>query len=206
MRHSSLLAPLLAALALAAPARAGDECKHAGPNGCDHAHGSGEAGRDGHHEGDKAGHKAGHAEEARPAAKPDARPAGWTLARGDKLSGAPVVGLARLLEDPAAHQGQVRTVEGTVRQACTSKGCWMELATSADGKGPGVRVTFKDYAFFVPTDSAGLQARVEGVVSLADLPEAQAKHYESEGAKIARGADGKAREVQLVASAVELRK
>ena len=179
MRHSSLLVPLLVALSLAAPARAGDECKHAGPNGCNH--GSGEAGKDG-------------------------RPNGWALARGDKLSGAPAVSLAKLLEDPAAHQGQVRTVEGTVRQACTRKGCWMELAASANGKGPGIRVTFKGYAFFVPTDSAGLQARVEGVVGVKELPEAQAKHYESEGATIDRGADGKAREVQLVASAVELRK
>lgn len=201
MRHSSFIVPLLAALALAAPARAGDECKHAGQSGCNH--GSGEVGKGGH----PAGHNdAAHRDEAQPAATAAARPAGWTLARGDKLSGAPTVSLAKLLEDPAAHQGKVRTVEGTVRQACTRKGCWMELAASADGKGPGMRVTFKDYAFFVPKDSAGLQARVEGVVGVEVLPEAQAKHYESEGAKIARGADGKAREVQLVASAVELRK
>jgi hypothetical protein len=195
MRLSSLLVPLLACLALAAPARAGDECKHAGPNGCNH--GSGEAGKE--------GHKDGRKEDAK-ASKADARPAGWTLTRGEKPTGAPAVTLAKLLEDPAAHKGQVRTVEGTVRQACTRKGCWMELATSEGAKGPGMRVTFKDYAFFVPTDSAGLQARVEGVVGVEELPEAQAKHYESEGAKIFRGADGKAREVQLVASAVELRK
>ena len=187
MHSPSLLASLLAALALAAPAHAGDECKHAGPNGC------------GQHEGKEA------KDEGKSAARPDPRPAGWTLARGEKLTGAPSVTLAKLLEDPAAHQGQVRTVDGVVRQACSRKGCWMELA-AADGKGPGVRVTFKDYAFFVPTDSAGLQARVEGVVGVEVLPEAQAKHYESEGAKIARGPDGKAREVQLVASAVELRK
>ena len=186
MRLPSLITSLLAALVLAAPAHAGDECKHAGPNGC------------GHHEGKEG-------KDAAKASTPDARPAGWTLARGDKLTGAPAVTLAKLLEDPAPHQGQVRTVDGVVRQACSRKGCWMELA-AADGKGPGVRVTFKDYAFFVPTDSAGLQARVEGVVGVEVLPEAQAKHYESEGAKIARGPDGKAREVLLVASAVELRK
>ena len=191
MRIPSLALPLLAALAFAAPALAGDECKHEGPDGCNHAH----EGKEGHdHKADKA------------PAKSEARPAGWTLARGDKLTGAPAVTLAALLENPAPHSGQVRTVDGTVRKACSRKGCWMELATSADGKGPGVRVTFKDYAFFVPSDSAGLQARVEGVVSVEVLPEAQAKHYASEGAQIARGPDGKAREVQLVASAVELRK
>ena len=58
----------------------------------------------------------------------------------------------------------------------------------------------------VPVDAAGSQARVEGVVKVADLSEETAKHYASEGALVPRGADGKAREVQLVASGVELRK
>ncbi|HLM46267.1 MAG TPA: DUF4920 domain-containing protein, partial [Myxococcaceae bacterium] len=92
------------------------------------------------------------------------------------------------------------------RKACEKKGCWMELATAADAKDPGVRVTFKDYGFFVPLDSAGSQARVEGVVQVAELSESRAKHYEGEGAIVPRGSDGKPREVQLVASGVELRR
>ena len=80
----------------------------------------------------------------------------------------------------------------------------MELA--ADGKSPGVRVTFKDYGFFVPVDSAGAQARVEGTVKVTELSEETARHYASEGAVVPRGKDGKAREVQLVALGVELRK
>jgi hypothetical protein len=78
----------------------------------------------------------------------------------------------------------------------------MELST--DEKGPGVRVTFKDYGFFVPVDSAGSMARVEGTVKVAELSEGTAKHYESEGAIVPRGKDGKPREVQLVATGVEL--
>jgi Domain of unknown function (DUF4920) len=188
MRLSALCVPLLAGLVLSLPALAEGDCKHKGPMGCGHGH-EGEA---------KEGTKSD--------AKPTERPAGWTLARGDKMTGAPAVTLSKLLEDPAPHSGQVRTVDGVVRKACSRKGCWMELAATADSKAPGVRVTFKDYAFFVPTDSAGLQAKVEGVVSVEELPEATAKHFASEGAQIARGPDGKAREVQLVASAVELRK
>jgi hypothetical protein len=97
-------------------------------------------------------------------------------------------------------------LEGKVRRACERKGCWMELATAATEKGPGVRVTFKDYGFFVPVDSAGRSAKVEGVVKVAELSEERAKHYESEGATVPRGKDGKPREIQLVASGVELRK
>jgi hypothetical protein len=54
--------------------------------------------------------------------------------------------------------------------------------------------------------SAGASARVEGVVQVKELSEATAKHYESEGAIVPRGSDGKPREVQLVATGVELRR
>jgi hypothetical protein len=131
---------------------------------------------------------------------------GWTLTRGEALKGAPAVKLADLLAKPQAHSGKTVLVEGQVRKACERKGCWMELATAQDAKGPGVRVTFKDYGFFVPLDSAGSQARVEGVVQVAELSEDRAKHYESEGAIIPRGSDGKPREVQMVATGVELRR
>ncbi|QRN95258.1 DUF4920 domain-containing protein [Archangium violaceum] len=135
----------------------------------------------------------------------DAKPAsGWTLTRGEALKGAPAVKLTDLLAKPQGHDGKTVRVEGQVRKACQKKGCWMELAEGA--KGAGVRVTFKDYGFFVPLDSAGSSARVEGVVKVSELSEDMAKHYEAEGAIVPRGADGKPREVQLVATGVELRR
>ena len=135
----------------------------------------------------------------------EAKPtAGWTLTRGEALKGAPAVKLSELLAKPQAHEGKTVRVEGQVRKACEKKGCWMELAEGA--KGAGVRVTFKDYGFFVPLDSAGSQAKVEGVVKVTELSESRAKHYEGEGAIVPRGADGKPREVQLVATGVELRR
>jgi hypothetical protein len=135
----------------------------------------------------------------------DAKPAtGWTLTRGEPLKGAPEVTLTGLLAKPQEHEGKAVRVEGLVRRACEKKGCWMELATAE--KGAGVRVTFKDYGFFVPLDSAGATARVEGLVQVKELSEATAKHYESEGATVPRGSDGKPREVQLVATGVELRR
>ncbi len=128
----------------------------------------------------------------------------WTLTRGEPLKGAPAVALTELLAKPQAHDGQTVRVEGQVRKACQKKGCWMELASS--DKGAGVRVTFKNYGFFVPLDAAGSAARVEGVVKVSELTEDMAKHYEAEGAIVPRGGDGKPREVQLVASGVELRR
>ncbi len=128
----------------------------------------------------------------------------FVVHRGARFSGAPEVTLAALLADPQAHAGKTVTVKATVRNACQKKGCWMELS---DGeKAPGVRVTFKDYGFFVPLDSKGAAAQVEGEVKVAELSEQTAAHYTSEGATVPRGKDGKPREVQLVASGVELRR
>ena len=151
--------------------------------------------------------KAGEAECHHPTPPQAATPKdGWTLTRGEPLKGAQAVKLADVLAKPQAHDGKTVLLEGQVRKACERKGCWMELAASQDAKSPGVRVTFKDYGFFVPVDSAGSAARVEGVVKVAELSEARAKHYESEGAMVPRGNDGKPREVQLVATGVELRR
>jgi len=151
--------------------------------------------------------KASEADCHHPPQAQDAAPkSDWKLTRGEPIKGVPCVKLADLLAKPQEHDGKTVLIEGHVRKACERKGCWMELATAKDAKGAGLRVTFKDYGFFVPLDSAGSEARVEGVVKVADLSEDRAKHYESEGAIVPRTADGKPREVQLVASGVELRR
>ena len=78
----------------------------------------------------------------------------------------------------------------------------MEL--TADGVDQGVRVRFKDYAFFVPLDSAGSSALVEGQLNTRKLEDSMAEHLEGEGAKIFRNKAGEAIELALVATAVEL--
>jgi hypothetical protein len=140
-------------------------------------------------------------------AAPDAKPAApAVIARGEKLKGLAPVKLEELLAAPEKYEGKDIQLTATVRRACMKKGCWMELAPEASGKGEGVRVTFKDYGFFVPTDSAGATCTVEGKVAVKTLSEDDAKHYEGEGATIRRDKDGKAREVSLVAVAVELKR
>jgi len=115
------------------------------------------------------------------------------------------VAVSALLDKPAQYEGKTVLVEGTVRSACTRKGCWMELARGADKKTQGCRVTFKDYGFFVPTDSAGATARVEGVVAVRTVEAGEVAHLESEGAIFqSKAADGSAKEVRIVATGVEL--
>jgi len=127
-----------------------------------------------------------------------------TIVRGEKIGKGPSIRLANLQRSPERHDGKTVVVEGTVRRACTRMGCWMELAESDSG--PGVRVTFKDYGFFVPVDSAGAKAKVAGKVKLSELSDAAAKHYEAEGGRVPTDSHGKHVEVQLVATGVELRR
>ena len=113
--------------------------------------------------------------------------------------------LGTVLSGPAGFAGRSVIVEGAVRQACTRRGCWMELAESLDKSQPGCRVTFKDYGFFVPLDSAGKKARVQGQVQVKTVQPSSVKHMEEEGAHFAsKNPDGSANEVRIVATGVEL--
>lgn len=127
-----------------------------------------------------------------------------TIHRGDAFAVASETALADVLADPKKVAGTPIRTAGVVARACTKKGCWMELQTAQGG--PGVRVSFKDYGFFVPLDSAGASATIEGLVEVKTLSKADAEHLEGEGAKLVRGADGTAVELAFVASGVELTK
>ena len=62
---------------------------------------------------------------------------------------------------------------------CQTSGCWMDLDVGNDEV---VKVTFKDYAFFVPLDSEGKIATVEGFAKKEMIPVDMLKHYaEDEG-------------------------
>lgn len=67
----------------------------------------------------------------------------------------------------------------TVAEVCQVKGCWMILV-DGDTK---VRVTFKDYGFFMPKDLAGKKVVVEGVLSEEVLSEQDARHYAEDAGK-----------------------
>lgn len=113
--------------------------------------------------------------------------------------------LADVLKAPERFANGSVVVEGAVRQACTRKGCWMELSEAPGAATPGCRVTFKDYGFFVPTDSAGSKARVEAKVETKQIKPELVAHLESEGGLFPnKAADGSAKEIRLVATGVEL--
>ncbi len=69
-------------------------------------------------------------------------------------------------------------VSGTINATCKAKGCWMTIDT---GEGEEMRVTFKDYGFFVPKQGAeGKTAVFEGVVKKDIIDVETQRHYASD--------------------------
>ncbi len=71
-------------------------------------------------------------------------------------------------------------VRGIIEEVCQMKGCWMTLRND---QGANVRVTFKDYGFFVPKDISGSEVIIEGVAIKEILDEDVARHYAEDGGK-----------------------
>ena len=141
----------------------------------------------------------------KPAPPPDPRTTS-SYGAGIVAKGEPVA-LATVLKDPDKYADKAVLTDGKVRAACTRRGCWMELAEAMDKGKPGCRVTFKDYGFFVPTNSQGAEARVEGKVAVRAIAADEVAHLESEGGSFPNKLpDGTAREVRIVATGVELKR
>jgi hypothetical protein len=139
-----------------------------------------------------------------PQSLPAAAVSGQIIKRGENLSISPLVSISALLKDPKQYEGKTVIVEGVAERVCAKKGCWMELVPKSGE--PGMRVTFKNYGFFVPTDSKGMKVKAEGQISVKVLSKDDADHLAGEGARLKRNPDGTANEISFVATGVELQK
>jgi len=61
--------------------------------------------------------------------------------------------------DHFSEEGNRIKVQGTVTAVCDKVGCWAQFNTENDEL---IRVKFKDYSFFIPTESAGRMMIAEG--------------------------------------------
>lgn len=73
-------------------------------------------------------------------------------------------------------------VTGKVKEVCQKKGCWMTLVSDQPGK-PEMRVTFKDYAFFMPKDLSGKRVVVDGYAIIDVTPVDVLRHYAEDAGK-----------------------
>lgn len=85
-----------------------------------------------------------------------------------------VVSVTEATTNTEMHNKEI-LVSGKAVDVCQKKGCWLVVS---DGTSQ-MRVTFKDYGFFVPTDISG-EVTLQGVVLAEELSEETAKHYAEE--------------------------
>ena len=83
------------------------------------------------------------------------------------------VSLDELIKNHQKYKNTYLSVTAKVGAVCPKKGCWMMLT---DGKYL-MRVRFKNYAFFMPTNSTGYTATVEGYGRMITVSVALARHY-----------------------------
>lgn len=100
---------------------------------------------------------------------------------GEKISAAGAITTAEILAQLGSHDS-LENIKMTaeIESVCQVKGCWMKLKNAA---GEPIRVSFKDYAFFVPKDAAGKTAVVQGKAYKEVLSVDMQKHYAEDAGK-----------------------
>ncbi|MFT4544618.1 MAG: hypothetical protein ACI9UR_002851 [Bacteroidia bacterium] len=83
--------------------------------------------------------------------------AGWYGEEFEMTEAISAGDIAGLMSDSSANEF---VIKGEIEECCQKKGCWMKVATAG---GESMRVSFKDYEFFVPLDAAGSTMTMRGV-------------------------------------------
>jgi hypothetical protein len=118
-----------------------------------------------------------------------ATPYGEPMPEGEPVS------IAVAAADPAAYAGKPMRFSGRITEVCKKMGCWVVL--EADGY--SARVSAKDHAFSIPTDSTG-EAHAWGVLEDEPISDEEARHLvEDDGA-----AAPDQRELRIVATGIEV--
>lgn len=86
--------------------------------------------------------------------------------------------LAAIVEKDGGFEGKVTTV---IHETCQKKGCWMKV-DMADAN--DMRVTFKDYGFFVPTSGVeGKEVVMEGKAYVDTTSVEMLRHFAEDAGK-----------------------
>jgi hypothetical protein len=99
---------------------------------------------------------------------------------GDSIVEGNVIELAAVTTAMKGEERKDLKVRGKVEEVCKKKGCWMVMKL---GNGEDMRVTFKDYKFFVPKDLAGKEVVLDGYAYLDTTSVKQLQHYAKDGGK-----------------------
>jgi hypothetical protein len=98
-------------------------------------------------------------------------------AKTSKKGAVDVVALTQQLESASSFTGKVK---GKITSVCEKKGCWMKLKQE---NGEDIRITFKDYSFFMPQNIVGKEVVLDGVAKMTVTSVADLQHYAEDAGK-----------------------
>jgi hypothetical protein len=92
------------------------------------------------------------------------------------LFGAPITvakpaDIDKLASNPASFEGQALLLEGTVKEVCQGKGCWVEVMAPS---GTSFMARSLDHSILLPKDCQGRKIMVQGI--LVTTPEKEEDH------------------------------
>jgi len=88
--------------------------------------------------------------------------------------------LSEIMAQPEAYIDKPVKVKAKVVDVCQMKGCWMALDA---GEGRTIRVTFKDYGFFVPKDIHGREVVLQGTLVKKTMSVEELRHLAEDAGK-----------------------
>lgn len=96
---------------------------------------------------------------------------------GAAISDGKAISLTSAIAQLESQSSAVVLVTAKVDSVCGKKGCWMVLKSADDE----MRVTFKDYGFFVPFNIVGKTVTVEGTLEKIQMSLKESKHMVKDG-------------------------
>ena len=106
---------------------------------------------------------------------------GKTGSFGDQITAEGAISPAELTSSmEGKNEIELVKVKGDVTSVCKKKGCWMKMDM---GDGNEMRITFKDYGFFVPKDCDGKIAVIQGKAYIQETPVDELQHYAQDAGK-----------------------
>ncbi len=99
---------------------------------------------------------------------------------GKKINEKSAIAASQLPAKMGDKESMNAKITGTVESVCQAKGCWMKVKMD---NGETMRVSFKDYSFFVPKDIMGKTVVMEGVAEKKITPVDELRHYAMDAGK-----------------------
>ena len=100
---------------------------------------------------------------------------------GEQITAEGAISVEELVSQLEGKDSVTAKVMGEIIVTCEKKGCWMNVVA---GNGEEMRVTFKDYGFFVPTEGMeGKQVIMEGTAKREMVAVDMLKHFAEDAGK-----------------------